>query len=133
MARSKAKQEPGAPSGTRSAAANGPVAEVLTLTEAAAYLRLPEPEVVQLVYSQDLPGRFAGKEWRFLKSALQDWLRKSPLKGSKEAQLSVAGILKDDPDLIPMVEEIYRRRGRPVTEDGSYHLLHGSEPERAKQ
>jgi excisionase family DNA binding protein len=108
MARSKARRKPIAPSRPAPAAANGPVEEVLTLTEAAAYLRLPEPEVVQLVYSQDLPGRLAGKKWRFLKSALQDWLSKSPSKGSKEAQLSVAGILKDAPDLIPIVEEIYR-------------------------
>jgi excisionase family DNA binding protein len=107
---------------------NGPFGEVLTLAEAAAYLRLPEKEVVGLVHSQDLPGRFAGGQWRFLKSAIQEWLSKPPPKFSKEAQLSVAGMFRDDPDLIPMVEEIYRRRGRPITEDGSYNLLHGLEP-----
>src|SRR5439155_16386360 len=101
-------------------AVNGPPGEVLTLAEAAAYLRLPEAEVVGLVHSQDLPGRFAGREWRFLKSAIQEWLSKPPPKYSKEAQMSVAGAFRDDPDLIPMVEEIYRQRGRPITEDGSY-------------
>jgi excisionase family DNA binding protein len=110
-------------------AINGPApSEVLTLAEAASYLRLPEAEVVQLVHLQDLPGRYAGTQWRFLKSAIQDWLSKPPPKYTKEAQLSVAGLLKDDPDLVPMVEEIYRRRGRPITEDGSYNLLHGLEP-----
>ena len=81
------------------------------LAEAAAYLRLPEEEVVLLVHSQDLPGRFAGTQWRFLKSAIQEWLSKPPPRYSKEGQMSVAGLLKDDPDLVPMVEEI---EGRPV-------------------
>ena len=31
-------------------------------------------------------------------------------------------------DLLVIVEDIYRQRGRPITEDGSYHLLHGLEP-----
>lgn len=101
----------------------------MTLAEAAAYLRLPEDAVVSLVHSQDLPGRFAGSYWRFLKSAIQEWLSKPPPRYSKEAQHSVAGLLRDDPDLVPMVEEIYRQRGRPITEDGSYNLLHGLELE----
>jgi hypothetical protein len=47
----------------------------------------------------------------------------------KAAQLAAAGSLRDDPDLEDMVEEIYRRRGRPITEDGSYRLFHGLNPE----
>jgi excisionase family DNA binding protein len=124
----KTKPEPVPQPAPPPAVVNGPPGEVLTLAEAAAYLRLPEADVVGLVHSQDLPGRFVGHEWRFLKSAIQEWLSKPPPKYSKEAQMSVAGLLKDDSDLIPMVEEIYRRRGRPITEDGSYNLLHGLEP-----
>ena len=101
---------------------NGTPEEVLTLSEAAAYLRLHEPEVVALVQSQNLPGRFSGSEWRFLKSAIQDWLRTvaPPTQESKEAWLALAGSCKDDPDLEGIVEEAYRRRGRPITADGSY-------------
>lgn len=106
-------------------AVNGPAPEVLTLAEAAAYLRLPEAEVVRLVQTQDLPGRFTGSEWRFLKPAIQVWLGQPPPKYSKEAQLAIAGLWKDDPYLEDMLEEIYRRRGRPITEDGSYRLFHG--------
>jgi len=93
-------------------------ADVLTLAEAAAYLRVPEAEVVRLVRQQDLPGRLLGDEWRFLKSALQDWLRTPPLRGSWEAVLSTAGSMKDDPFLEAELKEIYKRRGRPMTEDG---------------
>jgi len=133
MARSKPKPEPTSQPVVPSPAVNGPVGDVLTLAEAAAYLRLSEEVVVGLVHSQDLPGRFAGREWRFLKSAIQEWLSKPPPKYSKEGQLSVAGMFKDDPDLVEMVEEIYRRRGRPITEDGSYNLLRGLEPRSSKK
>ena len=51
-----------------------PMPELLTTDEAAEYLRLSEPEVIDLVHSQNLPGRFTGSEWRFLKSAIQHWL-----------------------------------------------------------
>jgi excisionase family DNA binding protein len=106
---------------------NGPPVEVLTLAEAAAYLRLPEAEVIGLVHSQGLPGRIVGGEARFLKAAIQQWLSAgSPTAASrKAAQLAAAGAFRDDPDLIGIVEAIYRNRGRPITEDGSYNLLHG--------
>src|SRR5436190_2256662 len=96
-----------------------PAGEVLTLAEAAAYLRLPEAEVVRLVREQGLPGRPAGAEWRFLKAAIQDWLKAPPARPSnKEVLMSLAGIWKDDPTIDDMLKEIYRQRGRPMTEDG---------------
>jgi len=92
--------------------------EVLTAAEAAAYLRIAEGELLGLVAEQGLPGRRIGAEWRFLRAALQDWLRASPLPGSKEAVLSVAGAWKDDPFLEDELKEIYRGRGRPMNGDG---------------
>jgi len=108
---------------------NGSMGEVLTLAEAATYLRLSESDVIRLVHSQSLPGRFTGSEWRFLKTAIQQWLSTGlPTPESRKAALlAAAGAFKDDPDLVPLVEEIYRRRGRPITEDGSYNVLHGLE------
>jgi len=96
---------------------NGQPTEVFTLPEAAAYLRLSEDEVVQLVHSQALPGRFTGHEWRFLKSAIQQWLSSaSPTaQARKQAQLTLAGKYKDDPDLMRICAEAYRQRGRPVS------------------
>src|SRR5947207_8770161 len=91
----------------------GQPGEVLTLTETAAYLRIPEAEVVRLVNEQDLPGRFLGDEWRFLKSALQDWLRVPPPKPSKEALLSRIGSWENDPYWEEELKEIMKRRGRP--------------------
>jgi excisionase family DNA binding protein len=116
MARAKAKPAKGA-TAAEASGGNGPGAEVLTLAEAAAYLRLPEAEVVGLVRQQDLPGRFTGAEWRFLKSAIRAWLSIPPPRPSKEAQLAVIGSWKDDPHWEEELKEVYRRRGRPMTED----------------
>jgi len=91
-------------------------ADVLTLPEAAAYLRVSEDEVVRLVREQDLPARLLGTEWRLLKAAIQDWLRTPPPRGSKEAVLSTAGSMKDDPFLLDELEEIYRRRRQDAEE-----------------
>jgi excisionase family DNA binding protein len=131
MARPKSKTGPTSQPGPPSPAVNGPVEEVLTLAEAAAYLRLRESDVIQLVHSQGLPARFTGTEWRFLKAAIQQWLGTGTPNPEmrKAAQLAAAGAFKDDPDLVGIVEEIYRRRGRPITEDGSYNVLHGLETE----
>lgn len=94
------------------------VSEVLTLAEAAAYLRLSEEDLVRLVREQGLPGRRLGQEWRFLKAALQDWLRTPPppLKPSEDP-MQWAGAFQEDPDLPEIVREAYRQRGRPMTEE----------------
>ncbi len=101
-----------------SQADNGPLpapAEVLTLADAAAYLRVSAEQVLRLVREQSLPGRQVGPDWRFLKAAIQDWLKSGP---AKKWLLEHAGALKDDPYLEEMLKEIYRRRGRPETEEG---------------
>jgi excisionase family DNA binding protein len=117
------------------AGVNGPPGEVLTLAEAAAYLRLPERDVIAATSSNGLPGRLVGGEWRFLKADLQQWLSASQPTAEmrKAAMLAFAGAFKDDPYLEDMVEEIYRQRGRPMTEDGSYRLFHGLKPEDSKK
>jgi excisionase family DNA binding protein len=101
-------------------ALNGPPSEVLTLAEAAAYLRLSEADVLRLVEEQALPARQLGKERRFLKAAVQQWLSapRPPVTG-KEAQLAVAGSWKDDPLVDEELRETYRRRGRSLTAEES--------------
>jgi excisionase family DNA binding protein len=90
--------------------------DVLTLSEAAAYLRVAEADVLRLADLHELPGRQIGGEWRFLKAGLQDWLRIPPRRSGKEAMLALAGAWKDDPDIEAIVEQAHRRRGRPDSE-----------------
>jgi excisionase family DNA binding protein len=134
MPRTKKKSE-APPTPSQPAVANGLSGEVFTLAEAAAYLRWNESDVMALVHSQGLPGRCIGGEWRFLKSAIQQWLAAAePTPESrKAAQMAIAGKWKDDPYLEDMVEEIYRQRGRPITEDGSYRLFHGLDSEKERK
>lgn len=122
MPRTKTKNPSPAPVSPTSV--NGPISpgDVFTLAEAAAYLRVPEQDVVRMIDEQGLPARKLGEEWRFLKTSIQQWLSSSSpsLQSNKEAWLAMAGKYKDDPYLEQIVEEAYRRRGRPITEDGSY-------------
>ena len=102
--------------------ANGPATgEVLTLAEAAAYLRLAESAVLSAIQAQGLPGRLVGGEWRLSKVAIQQWLGTGlpSAETRKAAQLAVVGAWKDDPYLDEMLEEIYRKRGRPMVEEGA--------------
>jgi excisionase family DNA binding protein len=92
-------------------AVNGPAGEVLTLAEAAAYLRLPEDDVLRMVREQGLHGRQVGSEWRFLKSAIDDWLRSGPQpKSNKEAWRALIGVWKDDPTVDQLREIIAKQR-----------------------
>jgi excisionase family DNA binding protein len=74
MPRTKKRQEPAPQAVSASGGVNGPAAEVFTLAEAAAYLRLPEQDVLRMIQEQGLPARQVGTEWRFLKAAIQQWL-----------------------------------------------------------
>jgi excisionase family DNA binding protein len=88
---------------------------VLTLAEAAAYLRVSEDEVDELAAQGELPGRIIRGQWRFLKAALQDWLRWPTSQKTRLMQL--AGAWKDDPYFDEMLDQIYRERGRPMLEE----------------
>jgi excisionase family DNA binding protein len=89
---------------------------VLTLAEAADYLRVSTEEVLRLIREQQLPGRQVGDGWRFLTTALQDWLRAPAPAAAKEAFWRTHfGALSGDPYLEDMLADIYKRRGRPET------------------
>ncbi|MBI1917954.1 MAG: helix-turn-helix domain-containing protein [Planctomycetes bacterium] len=117
--RTKTKPAPVPQSEPASAGVNGPFGEVLTLAEAAAFLRFPEADVLRLVDEQGLPARRLANEWRFLKAGIQHWLSIGSPKprSSKEALLALAGKYKDDPDLESILQEAMRRRGRPMAEE----------------
>jgi excisionase family DNA binding protein len=101
-----------------SRASRQPVGDVLTLAEAAAYLRLTAEDVLRLITEQGLPARRLENEWRLLKSAIQKWLSHELIETGKAAQLAVAGAWKDDPLVDEELEETYRNRGQSIDEEG---------------
>jgi excisionase family DNA binding protein len=48
--------------------------EVLTLSEAAAYLKLAERTMHRMIQRNEIPCARVGGQWRFMKSVLEDWL-----------------------------------------------------------
>ena len=84
-----------------------PGVEVLTLAEIAAYLRVPEEAVLELVTRDALPGQRIGGEWRFLKRAVVEWLRFGP-HFPRESRMVPPPWLPDHPfweDLFQLLEQ----------------------------
>lgn len=89
---------------------------VLTLEDAAAFLRLPEETVERRAALGEIPGRQIEGAWRFLLSALEDWLRRPD---PRSVLLSQAGALAEDESLEELLAQIYAARGRPEVEDSA--------------
>jgi excisionase family DNA binding protein len=90
--------------------------EVLTSTEAARFLRIKKARLEQLADQGRVPARKIDDEWRFLRVALEEWLR-----GEAEPNTAIfkqAGLFKGDPDLPRILDDIYKARGRPECEEG---------------
>jgi excisionase family DNA binding protein len=87
--------------------------EVLTLEETAEYLRVTPAAVERSISASALPARQVDAQWRFLKAAVDDWLRGV---SGKALLLSQAGALADDDTLDDIRAAIYAGRGRPETE-----------------
>ena len=83
--------------------------EVFTLAEAARYLRLPQDTLRKHASRGDIPGRQIGKHWRFLRAALDDWLRRP---SSKSVLLEMAGAFKDDDTLPELRKAIQAARAQ---------------------
>jgi excisionase family DNA binding protein len=90
--------------------------QVLTLEEVAAYLRLPEETVKRQAAKGYIPGRCIETTWRFLKAAIDEWLRS---QDNRTILLQQAGALADDDTLPTLRAEVYQKRGRAETEEGA--------------
>lgn len=88
--------------------------DVLTLDEVANYLRLPKETIERQAQHGQLPGKKIEDSWRFLKAAIDDWLRSHD---GRDVLLYQAGALADDAFLTPLRAEIYAGRGRPEVEE----------------
>ena len=66
--------------------------EVLTLEELAAFLNVSETTAYALVRGGELPGRKVGREWRFLKARVVDWL----MQAGQEEQMTQGTVESDE-------------------------------------
>ena len=67
----------------------------MDLAAAAKFLKLPAQTVERLATEQDLPGRKIGKEWRFLRAAIERWLE--PARKTSASIMEQFGMFKNDP------------------------------------
>lgn len=88
--------------------------DILTLEEASSYLRLPVETVLRQASQGNIPGRKIEDNWRFLKAAIDDWLRS---QNSRTILLQQAGVLADDESLAELRATIYQGRGRAEVDE----------------
>jgi excisionase family DNA binding protein len=91
-----------------------PKHEVLTLPEAARFLRVKRGILEKLVDKGRVPARKVGDEWRFSRAALQAWLSGKP--DYRAGLMEQAGAFADDESLPELLKSIYDARGRPEVE-----------------
>ena len=90
------------------------IPNILTLEETSEYLRLPVETVLNQALKGGIPGRKIENDWRFLKVAIDDWLRAN---NSRSILLNQAGAFADDDSLEELRENIYQVRERSETDD----------------
>ena len=90
------------------------IPDVLTLEETSAYLRLSIETVTDQALKGNIPGRKIESDWRFLKAAIDEWLRS---KNTSSILISQAGALADDESLTQLRGSIYQARERPEVDD----------------
>lgn len=96
----------------------------LTLEEAAMYLKLPVNTVAQQADQGHLPGRKINDTWRFLRTAVDNWLRNTD---GRQILLQQAGVFADDDSLAALRTQIYAERGRSETETAPAEALDADE------
>lgn len=72
---------------------------ILTLTEAADYLKVSEKTVLRMVRSGRIPGAKVSNQWRFLRSVIDDWVM-SRMQRSPSNNLAV--VANKHPQLAPL-------------------------------
>jgi len=85
--------------------------QILTIREVASYLKLPVSTVYRLVERRELPGNKVGRQWRFQRGLIDDWLKRR----SEEKPTTI--LVVDDEERIRSVlsEALEERRRRVLT------------------
>ena len=75
------------------------VSEILTLSEAAAFIRVSEKTLGEMARARRIPSQKVGREWRFLRSGLEDWLvgGSDPVYDTKSNSVSKGGLAVAEP------------------------------------
>ena len=77
-------------------------------------LRMPKQTIERQAVLGQIPGRKIEDTWRFLRAAINEWLR---AQDSRTVLLQQADVFADDDTLPRLREAMYAARGRAESED----------------
>ena len=86
-----------------------PTSNIFTVGEVAAYLKLPISTVYRLAERREIPGHKVGRQWRFQRTVIDEWLRKR-----SETRTTTILVADDDDDVREVLAEALEGPGRQV-------------------
>lgn len=88
--------------------------DILTIPEIATYLKLPISTVYRLVERREIPGHKVGRQWRFQRSVINEWLRRR-----SEARPRTILVVDDEKEVRTLLAEVLDGPSRRVLEAGN--------------
>lgn len=86
-----------------------PSSDIFTIAEVAAYLKLPISTVYRLAERRDIPGHKVGRQWRFQRVVIDEWLRRR-----SEGRPTTVLVADDDDNVREVLAEALEGPGRQV-------------------
>ncbi|MBI3031831.1 MAG: response regulator [Candidatus Rokubacteria bacterium] len=86
-----------------------PASDIFTVGDVAAYLKLPISTVYRLAERREIPGHKVGRQWRFQRAVIDEWLRKR-----SEARTVTILVADDDNNVREVLAEALEGPGRRV-------------------
>lgn len=93
----------------RPQAAQVQASSIFTISEAATYLKLPVSTMYRLVERREIPGYKVGRQWRFQRPVIDDWLRRR-----SETVSSAVLIVDDEEEIRSVLTEALQAEGRKI-------------------
>lgn len=88
--------------------------EVLTLREAARYIRVSDKTLREMAKANRVPAQKVGREWRFLREALKQWLMSPPSTPAAGQSPSAGGNGQPAPSLASEPATLYQKEIKPA-------------------
>ena len=86
-----------------------PDSNIFTVADVAKYLKLPVSTVYRLAERREIPGHKVGRQWRFQRALIDEWLRRR-----SEGRSTTIVVADDDTDVREMIAEALGGSGRLV-------------------
>ena len=86
---------------------SGDLSEILTLSELAKYLKVSDKTILRMVGKGEIPGHKVSSQWRFQRTAIDQWLT---AKMQDRSDNDLVGVIQPAPKTIPIVKLITSNR-----------------------